>query len=350
MAETEADGGLVRMTRARGLLGESDVTIPAAITFPKLMQGEFLRLRYVDSVMQEIRDHADSTEVTMFIQAQQFLPDGKSGEDRDPATAPLLTPGTVKEDAVSFNDGIATHHIVMNQTGGSCKGLLWIEASGSVGLTSTARKVKESSVSLLIEGPAEPRVKLYEIRCEGQQTIIRIQAETPGSRANYDVFVRSDSNEGLQRLAGPLMGSWIGSWVRSQKDTFEFRQVTDSEWNTIDRGIGIIRSYTSGTTEDFINALNEALDKGTEDMFDGIKSGYWKFLESLVSRHRDEISASLVNCCQKSTKVRFMTNLLRAEARLPYDGSTLNWAKSQNNLPEDLLRRASAATSSSAPK
>lgn len=38
-----------------------------------------------------------------------------------------------------------------------------------------------------------------------------------------------------------------------------------------------------------------------------------------MSRHRDEISTALPNCCSTSTQVRFMSNLLRAEATVLYD-------------------------------
>jgi hypothetical protein len=58
-----------------------------------------------------------------------------------------------------------------------------------------------------------------------------------------------------------------------------------------------------------------------------------------VSRHRDEISIALPNCCSSSTKVRFMTNLLRAEATVPYDRAALEWAKTQSGLPETMQAR-----------
>jgi len=251
---------------------------------------------------------------------------------------------------VSFNDGNATHHFVLNPLGGSCKGILWIEPTGNVGLTSTARRVNEGSVSLLLEGPSTPKVKLYEVRCEGKKTIIRMQAETPGSFAHYHIFVRSDSNEGIPRLQGPLVQAWIASWVASMKETFEFRKVTESEWNAIDRGLGIIRQYTAGTPEDFITALNEAIDEGTGESPEDISEGYWRLLEALVSRHLDEISRATPQCCEKAVKVRFVASLLRAEANLPYDHPALDWATTQTNLPEPLRTRVTKVKSPKPPQ
>lgn len=337
-SEDDLDGALIRLI-ASSMFSTWDVTFPAAITFPKVRQSQKLVLRYVDKVMQEVRDQTDTTEVTMFARAQQFLPDAKSGDDANPGTAEVIAPGVLKEDSVSFDDSEATHHKVLNPNGTSCNAFLWVESTGEVGLTSTARQVDEGSLSLVLEGPGEPKTTLYDVQCEDKRTILRVQAEKPGSSAKYYLFVRSGPNESVPQLEAPMVQDWIDSWVSTKKGTFDFKKVTTSEWNAIDRGLEKIRQYTSRAPNDFILSLNNSLDKGTGDSFSGIAEGYWNFLESLVSRHRDEISTALPNCCSTSTKIRFMTNLLRAEANLPYDRAALEWAKTQSGLPETMQTR-----------
>ncbi len=336
--EEDLDGALIRLT-ASSSFSTWDVTFAGAVTFPKVRQSQKLVLRYVDKVMQEVHDKTDSTEVTMFVQARQFLPDGKSGDDADPKTAEVVAPSIVKEDAVSFDDSEATHHKVLNPTGAICNAFLWIESKGDVGLTSTARRVDEGSLSLVLEGPAEPKIRLYDVHCDGKPTILRVQAETPGSSAKFYLFQRSEPNEVAPQLEAPLMQAWIDSWVSTKKDSFNFKKVTTSDWNAIDRGLEKIRQYTSRAPADFIVSLNNSLDKGTDESFAQLGDGYWSFLESIVSRHRDEINTALPNCCSTSAKVRFMTNLLRAEAKLSYDQAALEWAKTQSHLPEAMQTR-----------
>jgi hypothetical protein len=152
--------------------------------------------------------------------------------------------------------------------------------------------------------------------------------------------VASDAKEGVPQLTGPLVQGWIDSWVAVKKDSFEFKEVTGSEWGAIDQGLEIIRQHTSGTTEDLVNSLNAALDRGTDETFSHLGDGYWNFLESIVSRHRDEFTTALGNCCRKADKIRFMTNLLRAEGKLPFDQRALAWAKGpQAHLPDVLQAR-----------
>jgi len=336
--EEDLDGALIRLTGSSSF-STWDVTFPAAITFPKVRQSQKLVLRYVDKVIREVHDKVDMREVTMFVQARQFLPDGKSADGADPATAEVVAPGSLKENSVSFDDSLATRHEILNPSGGSCTGFLWIESTGGVGLTSTARQVDRGSLSLVLEGPAESNVNLYDVQCDGKRTILRVQAETPGSTAKYYLFVRPDTNEGALQLEGPLFQSWIDSWISTRKQAFDFEKVTNSEWNAIDHGLQTIRQYTYPGADGFVLSLNSSLDKGTDEFHEGIRAGYWNFLESIVSRHRDEISTALTSCCQASAKVRFMTNLLRAEAKLSYDPAALEWANTNSGLPETLQTR-----------
>ena len=80
-----------------------------------------------------------------------------------------------------------------------------------------------------------------------------------------------------------------------------------------------------GCTDDFILSLNNSLDKVGAILSPPLRR--LVELSGLVSRHRDEISTALPNCGSTSTKVRFMTNLLRAEALFYMIG----WASSNTS-------------------
>jgi len=96
-----------------------------------------------------------------------------------------------------------------------------------------------------LKAPGEPKTTLHDVQCQGRRTILRVQAEKPGSSAKYHLFVRSGPNRGVPQLEAPMVQDCIDFWVSTKKGTFDFKKVTTSEWNANDGGLEKNRQYTS---------------------------------------------------------------------------------------------------------
>jgi hypothetical protein len=336
MRGRDIDNALLRVTMS-SFTRQDSATNPQSVSLAKIRQAQPFHLRYTDSVMREVRSITNAQEITMFLQAHEFWPDANSGNDRDVDTPELVKNGIVQDGSVSFDAGDATDHLLFNRNNQDCKGLLWLEPKGSISLTSSARGGNQGSLSMAVRKP----VKLFEVLCDKTPTIIRIQADSPGSEATYRMMAIS-GNTGRHQSNGPVE-VWVRSWIDSQRGT-----ITDDEGDALDRSIEIIRKGTDSNTEDLIVALDAAVEPGTKEM-DFIQKKYWDALESLVKRHLVEIYAGMAQCCQQSLRVRFVANLLRAEANQSYDRSILKWANQQKGLPDELRTRISAVALANLP-
>jgi hypothetical protein len=333
----DLDDALVRIGR-QSTFSSGDVTVSAPVSSARLAQGQQLRLRYSDDVLAQVRDRTDATEVALFMRAAPFWPEARSGPDREPQGASTIRPDVVAEDSVSFDDGDATDHFLVNPSGGSCSGLLWLEGAG-VALTSSARRSDEGSLIPILDAPGGAEFELYELVCEGRRTMVRIQADGPGGHAKYAVAVRSQPSPGDPKLLSWFVAAWVRGWTESLTDSFEFKEDAPSQWDHIDRGITAIRRLTSQSPEAFVTALDAAFKSGIDEHFDGIRQGYWDLLESVVTHHLDEVGASAQKCCAAAVGVRLMVNLLLAEKNLTYDRSALTWGKNLRELPPALSKR-----------
>ena len=332
----DLDEALVRI-RHSSTFSTNDTTFPMPISAARLaVQGQGLQLRYTDDVSRQVRDKTDSIEVTAFVRAEPFWPDEKSGADRNPQSAVAVKPDVVYEDSVSFDNADATDHLLINASGGACRGLFWLK--GRATLTSSARTRAEGSLVPLVAAGAGTTIELYELACDGRRTMIRVQAEAPGAAAKYGLVAGQKPFE--QDMLTRLVSKWIeAAGQKSDVSAATPTPISAADQEDIDRGIEAIRQRTVQNPEALLAALDSAFESGTKEFFPGAQQAYWDLLEFLVSRHLDELSGASARCCMSAVRVRLLMNLLRAEKNLPYDKAALAWQKWTRELPEALKGR-----------
>lgn len=315
------DNAALRVVRERFLIPDTPVTLPGRLVLRQALDGlHVLRVPLTDAGRGLIRADPAQGELRLAVGASYFDPEGASGPDQDVNTPRRVPRGAVVHDSVSFDWADATDHLAI-EAGESCAGLFWLfTRAGPVWVhssRSSSGALLGDRISARLPDYGSGSFTGYRMACGEPRGLLRVQAGAPGSSAEYAMYISRDTPD--PAAYDTLLALWVDRW----------RSYAEGTGPLLTRGV-----------EDIVQVTRIPIEAEIARLEARLKSFNNTFPMYLVENRRERFEQALQECCKDAAGVRFVVELLRAEAGLPYDAGILSDGATQRFLPSGLVSRA----------
>jgi S1-C subfamily serine protease len=239
--------------------GHEQITNIVEIGKDDLFKGKKITLRILNSVFTTYPSiDRNKKWMTLNLKANSFDPEQNSGIDKSIDSPLKINPGALTKGSVDFNKRDATDYILIPTTDGTCVSLFWARSSSDHYFDLVKPKGDASLVILLEEAPPHQPKEVLAVteRSDGAPLILRVHAERPPIRTDYNIFSFPYADRSRS------VGQFVMAWLEREATRGSNLKGTWSDLNTTN-GIEAIRKHFNIPFQTLLVFIEEFLKKGS---------------------------------------------------------------------------------------